>query len=392
MGELVESETHLLWIVSATLIVTGYMAWIKTFKPEWMLALISILCIMGVELAARFFINTIFPAQRPMLAELVNRTYPHLRAYVGHPFLQFTGTPSIAVQGNSSLGELPPFNSMGFLGNDFHYDKPDSVVRIACLGGSTTARGYPRIMEKYINGHNPDPSIRYEALNFGMGWYTSTHMVVNFVLNVIDFTPDYVVFHEAWNDQVARNTYPPFRNDYGHALQSFQEPNIPDKLPIRASIIYRYVKQKIAPQPDWMFLDVALVRQNNRPAVIRYDNPKELYPYERNIRTIIDLGMVRGITTVLTTQPHSTDLKQNQAEVAPHIDQCNAIIRKIADEYHDRIVFIDLDSLMTGKMNEVFVDIGHVDWRGDEFKARQIGLAILEHRSIRFHRTIPSSK
>jgi hypothetical protein len=219
-----------------------------------------------------------------------------------------------------------------------------------------------------------------------MGWYTSTHAVVNFVLNVIDFAPEYVVFHEAWNDQIARNTRAPFRNDYAHAFQSFQEPDIPDKWPIRASIIYRYGKHRITREPDWMFLDAALVRQNNRPAAVRYDNPAELYPYERNIRTIVDLGMLRGITTVLTTQPHSTDPAVDQYEVAPHIDQCNAVMRKIAAEYGDRVVFVDLDSLMTGTMNGVFVDIGHVDWRGDEFKAHRIGEAILTHRKNRTDR------
>src|SRR4030095_14123746 len=96
---------------------------------------------------------------------------------------------------------LSTFNNFGFVGRDFAYAKPPGVIRIAALGASTTADGYPAMLEEYLNALQ---SNRFEVMNFGQGYWTSAHVLVNFVLNVIDFAPDYIVIHQAANDELAR--------------------------------------------------------------------------------------------------------------------------------------------------------------------------------------------
>jgi hypothetical protein len=45
-------------------------------------------------------------------------------------------------------------------------------------------------------------------MNFGHPYWTTNHSVVNFMLNVLDFHPDFVVIHHGWNEERARN-FPP---------------------------------------------------------------------------------------------------------------------------------------------------------------------------------------
>lgn len=60
------------------------------------------------------------------------------------------------------------------------------------------------------------------------------------------------------------------------------------------------------------------------------------------------------------------------------IEQCNDITRKIAEKYKDRISFIDFDNMMTGKMNHLFKDLGHVVDEGRQVKAGEVQKVIWE--------------
>lgn len=348
-------------------------------RSEWSLLLAAALCLIGIELAARLTIVVFRPDMKPGLAGLAARTYPEFMAYRGHPFVQFTGNPSVALRGNEQLGGLMPFNNYGFLGRDFRAEKPDGTVRIAAMGGSTTASGYPAILERYLNEQREDRSITFEALNLGQGWYTTAHSLVNFVLNVVDFSPDYVIIHHAWNDRMARDAGDDFRSDYSHALKAFDPPPIIDKYPIRFSVLYRYVKSKFTDEPPWAFLGPAVQRERDFVSP-PYQDLGELRMFERNIRTIIDLAKLNGIRAVLTTQPHSTDPDILYGQTAPHISQCNDVLREVATSYGDEILFVDLDRMMTGRMDELFRDVGHLHETGRRFKAEEIGKVILADR------------
>ena len=49
----------------------------------------------------------------------------------------------------------------------------------------------------------------------------------------------------------------------------------------------------------------------------------------------------------------------------------------MAEEFKNKILFVDLDSLITGKHNEIFKDLGHVTDEGRTMKSEWIGKAIL---------------
>jgi hypothetical protein len=263
---------------------------------------------------------------------------------------------------------------LGFVGRDFAYAKPPGVIRIAALGASTTADGYPAMLEEYLNARVAAQSNRFEVMNFGCGYWTSAHVLVNFVLNVIDFAPDYVIIHQAANDEDARASEAEFRGDYSHHLKVFQQPRIVDRYILRVSVPYRALKFYLNPNPEWMFVEAA--SQIRRKVPQRALNARELGVFRRNIETIIDVASARQIKVVLTTMPRSTDKRYTHIHIH-HLDQLNEVLRSIAAD-HDRLLFVDLDKLMTGKVNHLFLDPVHVNDTGKRMKAEYLGKRIID--------------
>src|SRR5205823_5034921 len=214
-------------------------------------------------------------------------------------------------------------------------------------------------------------SNRFEVMNFGQGYWTSAHVLVNFVLNVIDFAPDYVILHIA-NDEHARASEAEFRGDYSHYLKVFQPPRIVDRYILRVSVPYRALKFYLNPNPEWMFVEAA--SQIRRKVPQRAMNARELGVFRRNIETIIDVAIARQTKVVLTTMHRLTDehLHHIIQFNAKGIDQENEGLGSIAAD-HDRLLFVDVDKLMTGKENHLFLDPVHVNDTGKRMKAEYLG-------------------
>src|SRR5438094_7141 len=338
----------------------------------------------AVDLGDRSAVKLFFPNKEVSLARRAAWTYDELRRMTGHPFLQFNGVPSRTGEiyrvlkpggrGDEETENLSTFNNFGFVGRDFAYAKPPGVIRIAALGASTTADGYPAMLEEYINATVAAQSNRFEVMNFGQGYWTSAHVLVNFVLNVIDFAPDFIIIHQAANDEHARASEAEFRGDYSHYLKVFQPPRIIDKYILRVSVPYRALKFYLNPNPEWMFVEAASQIRRKEPE--RALNARELGVFRRNIETIIEVASARQIKVVLTTMPHSTD-ERYPGLYLHHIDQFNELLRSIAAN-NDRLLFVDLDKLMTGKVNHLFRDGVHVNDTGNRMKAEYLGKRIID--------------
>lgn len=382
MAPLTSGQNAFLLVVSLAIAVVCALLIVRRerIRAEAALLFLAVIALFAAELGARATIVVFRPDMKAGLAGLAARTYPEYAAYRGNAFLQFTGQPDLALAVDQALGGLLPFNNYGFFDEDFHIEKPAGTIRIAALGASTTASGYPRLLAAYLNENTTDSLASFETLNFGLGYWTSAHSLVNYVLNVVDFSPDYIVIHHAWNDRVARGVRGERRGDYSHVLKVFERPPIVDRHAIRASVLYRYMKDKIDPRPPWLALDAWTVRPRPAPSGDPLADLSELQPFERNIRTIIDLARLRGTEVVLTTMPHSTDPRALYAETVGQIVQANDVLRRIASGHGEEIIFVDLDEMMTGRMNDVFRDVGHVGPEGRRFKARRIGEAILARR------------
>jgi lysophospholipase L1-like esterase len=130
--------------------------------------------------------------------------------------------------------------------------------------------------------------------------------------------------------------------------------------------------------PEWVFVEAATRISRERPE--RMLNKRELATFQRNIETIIELAIARQIKVVLTTMPYTTEEYSESIvyiKARPYIKQYNEVMRAIAKKY-EPLLFVDLDKLMTGKMNQHFVDVGHLDDDGKRIKAEHIGKLIAE--------------
>jgi hypothetical protein len=196
------------------------------------------------------------------------------------------------------------------------------------------------------------------------------------MLNVLDFNPDFIVIHHGWNEEKIRNAMPgEFRGDYTHTFKEFGAPDVPDRLPIRVSVIYRMLKFHFDKTPSWASLGGS-IQVKRKESDANYNNLDELKPYRRNLENIIRVALQHNIKVVMTTLPHSSDPKIPMYYGFKSIDQCNAINRELAQQFRDTISFVDLDSLITGHHNEIFKDLGHITDAGRSLKAEAIGKVI----------------
>lgn len=355
----------------------------RSYAKNMLCSLFSILLLIDIELGVRFMIN-LFPAVRQNISSLSDITYPKRARYHGHPFLHFTGNPDNVSTEKFSYQQQSRYNSFGFIGNEFQYYKGNNVVRIACLGGSTTESGYPEVLEKLLNKRKDGK--RYEVLNFGIAAWSSGHSLVNFVLNVRDFSPDYVIIHHGWNDGPPARISLQNRGDYSEGLKPFDPPRHADRYLIRASVIYRYIAHLIKPTPDFAILVNAIEKKDNaigKNITLINNYYSNITRLERNIKTIIELAIVDGIRVVLTTMPHTTDHQVRDFEMFAYVSENNKLIRTLASKYSNLVELVDLDKHMTGVDNDLFIDFAHVNKEGHLKKSKYISNVIKSDNSIK---------
>lgn len=355
------------------------------WKQQIALIFLSLILLIGSDLMVRLVVVRFVPAWRDQVIQHGVVAYPDQWKFRAHPFLQYVGN-------HNWLLDSGRFNITGFRGKELDHQKLPNVIRIACLGGSTTATGYPEKMEQYLNNRQEMDSVRFEVLNFGMSGYSSAHSLINFVLNVIDYSPDYIVFHHAWNDKMAEDKESfqtvNFRSDYSHLQKSFTPPSSIDLFLIRMSVIYRELKYLISPYDGWTYFEKTIHKKWPEEYLppSQYPSMNNLQTYWRNIKTVIDVATARYIYPVMTTQPHSTDPQVPRYKEVWFIDAANETMRNGVNHYNGDVIFIDLDKEITGKRNNLFRDLGHMNKEGIQLKAEIIGNKIYNHAlTERFH-------
>jgi len=345
---------HLLGLLAVLVLIAGYLEVAASLTVRYLLGCLG----RGVPFAAKL---------RRYITENPDNLY--YSRYVPHPFLQYTGRRT-RVEGSEA---------------NYHYGfknltledvpKPPGVIRIACLGGSATEDGYPEVLQEHLN--RPGAPARFQGMNFGITWWSSVHCIVNYILNVIDFKPDYIVFHENCNDHLYRG-FPGFRGDAAHAYRVFQVPPTAGEAFFKVSILYRIVRIALA----WLVPSVFRVTPTMadiglQPGKTFEYKPEELRVFRRNLGTLCAVAAAEGSKVCLATMPLSLtrDFNEEHARVyRPHTEQANRMIREVAEERH--VLLADLDALMTGR--EAFFRYPvHTTPEGDLTKARTIAELVL---------------
>jgi len=202
----------------------------------------------------------------------------------------------------------PGNNSYGFNDRPWRQAKIPGVLRILCLGGSTTEGGnmgghagsYPRQLEKLLRAETGRP---LQVMNAGISGWTTAEIVVSWFLTLQDFEPDLVVIHEGVND-LAPRFQAGFQNDYSHWRRPMQPPatNLLTRFLARWSDLYLHSRLKRDGIPD---IGTVTLVPNDPPPYLKTGEvpPAYAYPFRRNIESIALGASARGARVALMTMP-----------------------------------------------------------------------------------------
>ncbi|MHC4631698.1 MAG: hypothetical protein ACYS9C_10575, partial [Planctomycetota bacterium] len=126
---------------------------------------------------------------------------------MGHPYLPYVHTPNV-------YGH----NSMGFRGRSVESENPERVIRIVCIGASSTYGhyvspddAYPSQLEKLLR----QKGIQAEVINAGVPGYVSTENLLYLLLNVLPIEPHVVVVYQGRN-KLFPQAFNEYKSDYSH--------------------------------------------------------------------------------------------------------------------------------------------------------------------------------
>ncbi len=239
-----------------------------------------------------------------------------------HPYMPYVNkknakTPEVSVanyplhKGKYKFTQLKT-NSSGFVNGpngdrDVLVPKPEKLIRINCIGASTTgnyisenaeAFSYPMELEKILSSNFHEP---IEVNNYGMGGYNSAEIMICFALRVIHTAPDFLIIYHAYNDIAAYLTSG-FSSDYGHCRQNlsanYWKYKISSIVPQLNSKLLNYLVNRIIPSDIRNSLISAI---SMGVLDIEQDPTVGLQTYERNLQHIIDLCKCNGIQIILST-------------------------------------------------------------------------------------------
>ena len=285
---------------------------------------------------------------------------------------------------NTYLGPSLPTNNLGYTnggeGNrDILIPKPKDMYRINCLGASTTqyylsyknqTYSYPLELEKILKNNN---NLNIEVNNCGTGGYTSSDLLVRFLLQIIDTSPDVLVIYHGYND-ISSYLTPNFKSDYSHSRKNLGE------------TYYKFYIGSLLPYIPINFINFLQNKwfsQNSRYSLVdsitkgklETNNRVEegLRSYERNLQNIITICKSRNIEVILSTYCFYLHEKVKTSEIHKLYETIvikeNFVIKKLAEE--NKLKLVDAYNLIP-KDNKNFVDTVHFTPDGMKLLAKNI--------------------
>lgn len=320
-----------------------------------------------------------------------------LEAPLGIPQRKLTDARDIVVRQRASYYEPKPYygwslaqsvrgpNQYGFYGEEWALERKPGVLRIACIGGSTTAggnsKGYYGSYPYHLREHLRQALGReIEVMNCGISGWTTAEMTCAWFLLLQDFQPDLVILHEVVNDVEPRN-FPGFRPDYVHWRSTWRMPPAPASMRwlVQHSDLFAWAYSR-APLPT---LTSATVNKLPGAYTARDGRtpPETIAPFRRNVLTIGTSEESLGGTVLLATlppQPLEAGRPDPFAVTRNGIAEHNQVFRDLAKERGWMLA--DLAALAErdpAAARSHFIDLVHVDSDANAWKAAGIARVLV---------------
>lgn len=166
-------------------------------------ASILFLFILGiVELGARAVMPAQFKTGRQILLGAEESPLVRMQNTIGQAYLLYTPAP------NYKGAQHGYHNADGYRGKAVPLDKREGVLRVLCLGGSTTygwtvakpEEAYPAVLEEMLRTNLPPGFTDVEVINAGLPWGTSAEILTHYHFKYHYYRPDLVIINTGGND------------------------------------------------------------------------------------------------------------------------------------------------------------------------------------------------
>ncbi len=298
------------------------------------------------------------------------------------------------------------FNNHGFVGQDFAVPKPAGVLRIICLGDSTTLGAgadadrfsYPALLGEIFRRTERDPDHRVEVLNGGVFGYHSWHTLLRVKKELRDYQPDVYVLMDGLNDVMAacRQMSPNDLERLGDSMDAIlltltapQSPGITDWLSRNLSRLASYrlageIGRKLRGTPP-------------APGGDEYTRRMEQFRFRDNLEAILRQAKTDAVGLLLVNYPWiaaqepdvaqamgiDADLAHVYAFGRDYVAGVNrAISRKEGVPLMDPQSFFDQETKARGNPRLLFSDTVHFSRRGNFELAKHVYRALMTDPAV----------
>ena len=233
---------------------------------------------------------------------------------------------------------------------------------------------HPLILQRLLKHADLNKSV--EVINAGFPAYSTAHLFIVLMLDVISWSPDLVIISANVNDldvEYIANFQMDYSNKYKILVPDYYKDYTVMNVLFRWSSFYWFLKGKIESNPiskSYSKTELVKTLDNNEPLKISQ------YVYRRNLLNFYYIAHNWGIPVLYATQPMdfsktpkfafltSNPLSKRRLEtIEQHHKFFNKIIKDVAT--HTNSYFLDNDSLFEGD-HKYFIDEEHYSKAGIE--------------------------
>ena len=332
--------------------------------------------LVGLEVGFRVYLLNFAPRERAKKwlrpADMPKTT---LR-YAPHPYTVYGLNPDF--RSDDGLDRhFPP----GFRGDAVDAEPKPGVVRIACLGGSSTydteiasfQDAYPAVLERALRDEHGRET---EVINAGVPGYTSFESLVHLEMRVLPFRPDVVIVYHAVNDVHARLVPPEdYRRDNTGYRHEWREVR---RWWDRSMLLHAFgVQARFSQRNNLRAWTMTL--DDRPPESVRDEWLDENPPafFRRNLEAMVALVRTTGARPVLMTWAHSPHMDDYASTAAYRrgFAEHNDVIREVAASTGAEL--LDFAPAMP-QDPEYWHDGRHSNERGARFKAEWVARELVE--------------
>ena len=274
-------------------------------------------------------------------------------------------------------------NKDGFRGRDFTKNKEPGVIRILCLGASSTFgyfdrddETYPVYLEQILNERYAG-KVKFEVINFGIPHLYSPEIYNLFVAEGIQLHPDIVTYYEGSND-----SDPPQRW-LNQSLANAAVKKIARVLLVAKfidSITGKYFKQSLSEKEisdisNYFIQNVNKIYQECRKRDILF-----IVANQQKASQAFDRAMLKNLTYQQEVEKIKNKLQNTDALLHPELAILihSVLMKKLEDwATANKVPFVDVIGRLDHDRN-VLVSWVHLSPRGNRMVAQALADKILE--------------